>query len=196
MNKRIAVATIPVPPSPVLEQAVGYENNKGARYLALWWEPAGDEAMVSDGYITFTGHWPGYLAYVRHPSVYPYLVTYNLGSSDDLAEYRLVVDLQERQAFVCPSQEAVNLLASQWETAAELSESVSLSPKDLDDLFNEFFNQVLVPPTLDELERRMEADRIAVETLTRWLNDQVKERKPKGGSHEHLKRLPHSVQGV
>ena len=139
MNKRIAVAAIPVPPSPVLEQAVGYENNKGARYLALWWEPAGDEAMVSDGYVTFTGHWPGYLAYVRHPCVYPYLVTYNLGSSDDLAEYRLVIDLQERQAFVCPSQEAVNLLASQWETATELSESVSLSPEDLDALFNEFF---------------------------------------------------------
>ena len=174
MNKRIAVATIPVPPSPVLEQAVGYENNKGARYLALWWEPAGDEAMVSDGYVTFTGHWPGYLAYVHHPSVYPYLVTYNLGSSDDLAEYRLVIDLQERQAFVCPSQEAVNLLASQWETATEHLESVSLSSEDLDDLFKEFFNQVLVPPTLDELERRMEADRIAVETLTRWLNDQVK----------------------
>ena len=104
MNKRMAVAAIPVPPSPVLEQAVGYENNKGARYLALWWEPGGDEAMVSDGYVTFTGHWPGYLAYVHHPSVYPYLVTYNLGSSDDLAEYRLVIDLQERQAFVCPSR--------------------------------------------------------------------------------------------
>ena len=112
MQKTMAVAAIPVPPSPVLEQAVGYENNKGARYLALWWEPSGDEAMVSDGYITFTGHRPGYLAYVHHPSVYPCLATYNLGSSDDLAEYRLVVDLQERQAFVCPSQEAVNLLAS------------------------------------------------------------------------------------
>ena len=145
MNKRIAVATIPVPPSPVLEQAVGYENNKGARYLALWWEPGGDEAMVSDGYITFTGHWPGYLAYVHHPSVYPYLVTYNLGSSDDLAEYRLVIDLQERQAFVRPSQEAVNLLASQWETATEHLESVSLSSKDLDDLIKEFLTRSLFP---------------------------------------------------
>ena len=128
--------------------------------------------MVSDGYGTFTGHWPGYLAYVRHPSVYTHLVTYNLGSSDDLAEYRLIIDLQERQAFVCPSQEAVNLLAGQWQTAAELSESVSLSPADLDTLFSEFVRQVLAPPTLEELERRMEVDRRAVETLTRWLNNQ------------------------
>ena len=97
---------------------------------------------------------------------------YNLESSDDLAEYRLIIDLQERQAFVCPSQEAVNLLAGQWQTAAELSESVSLSPADLDTLFSEFVRQVLAPPTLEELERRMEVDRRAVETLTRWLNNQ------------------------
>lgn len=174
MNKKMAMATIPVPPSPVLEQAVGYENNKGARYLALWWEPGGDEAMVSDGYVTFTGHWPGYRTYVHHPTVYPYLATYNLGSSEDLAEYRLIIDLQERQAFVCPSQEAVKLLASQWETETDHLETVTLSSKDLEDLFKEFVDQVLVPPTMDELERQIEADRIAVETLSRWLDSQIK----------------------
>jgi hypothetical protein len=174
MNKKMAMATIPVPPSPVLEQAVGYENNKGARYLALWWEPGGDEAMVSDGYVTSPGHWPGYLAYVHHPSVYPHLATYNLGSSDDLAEYRLIIDLQERQAFIFRSQEAINLLASQWETETDHLETVTLSSKDIEDLFKEFVDQVFVPPTIDELEQRMEADRIAVETLSRWLNSQLK----------------------
>jgi hypothetical protein len=140
----------------------------------LWWEPGGDEAMVSDGYVTSPGHWPGYLAYVHHPSVYPHLATYNLGSSDDLAEYRLIIDLQERQAFICRSQESINLLASQWETETDHLETVSLSSKDIEDLFKEFVDQVLVPPTIDELERRMEADRIAVETLSRWLNSQLK----------------------
>lgn len=50
----------PVPPEPILENAVGYHNQRGARHIALWWEPAGDEVMVSDGFVTFTGHWPGY----------------------------------------------------------------------------------------------------------------------------------------
>ena len=64
---------IPVPPSPLLERAVGYQREQEARFLALWWEPCGDEVMVSDGYISFTGHWPGYLTYVQHPRIYPHL---------------------------------------------------------------------------------------------------------------------------
>ena len=74
---------IPVPPAPILEQAVGYRNARDARFLALWWEPCGDEAMVSDGFETFTGNWRGYQAYVLHKSVISQLKAYNLGSSDD-----------------------------------------------------------------------------------------------------------------
>ncbi len=160
MNKRIAVAAIPVPPSPVLEQAVGYENNKGARYLALWWEPGGDEAMVSDGYVTFTGHWPGYLAYIHHPSVYPYLVTYNLGSSDDLAEYRLVIDLQERQAFIARARRQSICWPSQWETEAEAIGKMFDFHRGFGMIWLRIFEQVLqFTRGLDELERRMEADR-------------------------------------
>jgi len=62
-----------------LEQAVRYTNTRGARYLTLWWEPAGDEAMVSDGFVSFTGHWPGYLAFIHHKYVYSHLAIYNLG---------------------------------------------------------------------------------------------------------------------
>jgi hypothetical protein len=61
MNPKLNPMDIPVPPAPILERAVGYQNNRDARYLALWWELAGDEAMVSDGLVTFTGHWAGYL---------------------------------------------------------------------------------------------------------------------------------------
>ncbi|HMN13796.1 MAG TPA: hypothetical protein PKD55_15900, partial [Bellilinea sp.] len=46
--------SIPVPPAPLLEQAVGYPRGEGARYLALLWEACGDEGMVSDRYISFT----------------------------------------------------------------------------------------------------------------------------------------------
>jgi hypothetical protein len=88
---------IPIPPAPILEQAVGYQNSRNARYLALWWEPCGDEAMVSDGLVTFTGLWPGYLAFVQHPTVHPHLVAYNLVSSEYPADFHLVIDLEERR---------------------------------------------------------------------------------------------------
>ncbi len=102
---------IPVPPAPVLERAVGYQNIRNARFLALWWEPAGDEAMVSDGFATFTGDWPGYLAYVQHKAVYQHLVSYNLGSSDEPAEYHLVINLLERKAYMARSRDAEMVLA-------------------------------------------------------------------------------------
>ena len=55
MQNQMTVLPIPVPPAPILEQAVGYQNDRHARFLALWWEPCGDEVMVSDGFVTFTG---------------------------------------------------------------------------------------------------------------------------------------------
>ena len=106
MNPQLTQLDIPVPPAPILEQAVGYENTHNARYLSLWWEPAGDEAMVSDGFVTFTGHWAGYLAFIHHKLLYHHLAIYNLGSSDDPAEYRLVVDLQERKAYIAKTCDA------------------------------------------------------------------------------------------
>ena len=78
MNPNIIPLDIPVPPAPILEQAVGYTNTRGAHYLTLWWEPAGDEAMVSDGLVTFTGNWSGYLAFVHHKFIYHHLAIYNL----------------------------------------------------------------------------------------------------------------------
>ena len=52
MENTLTVLAIPVPPEPILEQVVGYRNDRNAHYLALWWEPYGVEAMVSDGFIT------------------------------------------------------------------------------------------------------------------------------------------------
>ncbi len=81
MNTKLIPLDIPVPPAPILEQALGYPDENGARFLALWWDPAGDEAMISDGAVTATGIWAGYLAYIHHKSVYPSLSSYILGAS-------------------------------------------------------------------------------------------------------------------
>jgi hypothetical protein len=46
----------------LLKADEGYPDDAGARYLALWWKCSGDEAMLSDGSMTTTGNWEGYLA--------------------------------------------------------------------------------------------------------------------------------------
>jgi hypothetical protein len=87
---------IPVPPS--LEGALGYDGEK--RFLALWWESAADEAIWSDGRTTTDAWWHGFLAYVQHPLVGPYLAPYDLGSSEEPAMHYLLLDLVDRQAYI------------------------------------------------------------------------------------------------
>ncbi len=171
MNPQLTQLDIPVPPAPILEQAVGYENTHNARYLALWWEPAGDEAMVSDGFTTFTGHWAGYLAFIHYKSIYHHLAIYNLGSSDDPAEYRLVVDLQERKAYIAKTCDAETVVAGQWEVIPNLAGQVLLSSDDFEDLLQNFIEQIQFIPSMEEVRQRTEKDHQAVESLLRWLDD-------------------------
>jgi len=179
-NKMIALA-LPVPPEPILEQAVGYRNDRNARYLALWWEPCGDEAMVSDGFITFTGHWPGYLTYVQHVSIHPHLAAFQLGSSEDAATHRLVIDLRERQVFAASCREAEMLLANQWNTPqGEDQENsmqtgpVTLTIEDLQRLIEKLTGHLNQVPSMNEVMSRMEEDQKAVRMLQQWLDDQMK----------------------
>src|SRR6516164_6554222 len=48
-----------------LVELSGYDG--AGRLLALWWSPFGDELMVSDGALTTTGHWRGWLCFCEHP---------------------------------------------------------------------------------------------------------------------------------
>jgi len=180
METQMTLLKIPVPPAPVLEQAVGYRNYRGARYLALWWacarasgpgEPCGDEAMVSDGLVTFTGLWPGYLAYVQHRTVHPQVAAYNLGSSVDPAEYRLVIDLEERLAFITPCNEAERFLTSQWGNPQE--KPVTMSPADMEKWLADLAEQLSHFPSMDELLSQMAEDQKHVETLQHWLDEQI-----------------------
>ncbi len=176
MNPEMIQLALPVPPSPLLERAVGYQNTRNARFLALWWEPAGDEAMVSDGFVTFTGDWPGYLAYVQHKSVYPHLALYNLGSSDEPAEYHLLVDLLERKAYIAKSREAEKALAQQWGQGSPQDEPAVSSMEEFEELLQSFVEQIQAIPSMDEVGKRMEEDRQAVETLVHWLDDHAETR--------------------
>jgi len=171
METQMTQLNIPVPPAPVLEQAVGYRNYRGARYLALWWEPCGDEAMVSDGFVTFTGLWPGYLAYVQHQAVHPQVAAYNLGSSEESAEYRLVIDLDERLAFIAPCRESERFLTSQWGNPQE--RPVTISPAEMETWLADLTEQLSHFPSMDELLSQMAEDQKHVDTLQHWLDEQI-----------------------
>jgi hypothetical protein len=171
MEKQMTQLNIPVPPVPILEQAVGYRNERHARFLALWWEPCGDEAMVSDGFVTFTGHWPGYLAYVQHRAVHPQLAAYNLGSSEDPAKFRLVIELEERLAFIAPCKEAERLLFSQWGTSQE--KPVTISSEEMEKWLADLSEQLSHFPSMDELLSQMAEDQKHVAILRQWLDEQV-----------------------
>ena len=171
METQMTQLKIPVPPAPVLEQAVGYRNYRGARYLALWWEPCGDEAMVSDGFVTFTGLWPGYLAFVQHRAVHPQVAAYNLGSSEEPAEYRLVIDLDERLAFIAPCREAERLVTPQWGNPQE--KPVTISPAEMETWLADLTEQLSHFPSMDDLLSQMAEDQKHVETLQHWLDEQI-----------------------
>ena len=160
---------IPVPPAPLLERAVGYQRNTETRFLALWWEPCGDEVMVSDGSISFTGHWPGYLTYVQHPRIYPHLASYNLGSSEYEAEYHLMIDRKERGACLLPSNQAGRLLSGQWETGGAPEIPQVLSLKDLEAVIQKIAEEWRPPSTADVMAQVNE-DHAAVQALRDWLD--------------------------
>ena len=165
-TKTLIPIDMPVPPDPLLEQALGYTRQ--ARYIATWWQPEGDEAMISDGIVTATGQWMGYLAYIEHPRVYPALTPYELGASDCPAEFWLVIDRDERKAFVARPWEAQKFLSRQWPEA-----QISLKPEQMGDLM-EALDRWLAEDrnaTVGEVLEWMEANRKAVDTLKNWLND-------------------------
>lgn len=172
MDFQMSRLRIPVPPASILERAVGYQNQRHARYLALWWEPCGDEVMVSDGIVSFTGHWPGYLAYVQHPLVAPALFRYNLGSSEDFATHRLLIDLDMRQAFVFLAAEAERILSSQWDQQPR-NPPVTLFMEDLEPVLREWARSLQADVSMEAVMSRMAEDQKAVDTMRAWMDAQV-----------------------
>jgi hypothetical protein len=81
---------LPLPCPPQLIELSGYTG--GARLIALWWSPFGDELMISDGTLTEIGRWRGWLCFCQHPLTCLFLESYRLGDSDDEGEHRLLVD--------------------------------------------------------------------------------------------------------
>lgn len=105
---------------PTLEQVIGYPlppPPDGPHYLGLCWMRAGDEAWFEDGRLGSCANPWGYLAWVRHAAVGPYLPpdgSIDLGSGDTEATHMLVLDRAARRVWVAAAEAARAFLKGQW----------------------------------------------------------------------------------
>ena len=98
-----------------LLQAFGYRE--GRRFVALYWEPCGDEATYDDGVSYACGmsvNWL-YLGLIRQPEVRRWLNDQglNLGNSDEPATHWLVADATTGDLYAAPRRAALELILQQ-----------------------------------------------------------------------------------
>jgi hypothetical protein len=116
---------LPLPCPPQLVKLSGYDD--GGRLVALWWSPFGDELMFSDGTVTATGRWRGWLSFCGHPLVRVFLEDYQLGDCEQEAEHRLLVDRHLGTLDVGLARDVEQLLATQPSELHALTADLSVS---------------------------------------------------------------------
>jgi hypothetical protein len=120
---------LPLPCPPQLVELSGYDGS--GRLIALWWSPFGDQLMVSDGSLTATGRWRGWLCFCEHPLVGLFLEPYRLGDSDDEGEHRLLVNRYLGTLDVGLARDVQQLLATQPSELHALTAELSASEMQL-----------------------------------------------------------------
>ncbi|MBI1925534.1 hypothetical protein HYR99_14935 [Candidatus Poribacteria bacterium] len=127
------------------ELAYGYRIERPARWIAAYWQPAGDEAMVDDGRTSFDANWSVYLDLVSRRLRLPLLVSRTLGNSDEYATHCLLIDLKDRHIFVAPLSDTERFLHHQHDW----------TPKhDLPDISTEVVMRAIREAFDQEMERR------------------------------------------
>jgi hypothetical protein len=100
---------------PGFLQAFGYRE--GRRFVALYWEPCGDEASYDDGVSDACGmsdNWL-YLDFIHRPEVHRWLDEQglNLGNSDEPATHWLIADAVTGDLYAAPRREALEIVLQQ-----------------------------------------------------------------------------------
>jgi hypothetical protein len=93
----------------------GYRD--GRRFVALFWEPCGDEACYDDGISSACGmsdNWL-YLDFIHQPDVNRWLDenAFRLGNSDEEARHWMVVDAVMNEVYAATRAEACRMVRTQ-----------------------------------------------------------------------------------
>jgi hypothetical protein len=155
---------IPVPPQ--LEAVVGYPGD--ARWFCLCWTCMGDTVLYDDARASGTGHGWGYLGWTRHRAVAPLLRDADLGSSEQDGTQRLVIDRQERRAFLADAAEARAFLREQWPA----EEPVELTTEQWQEVVEEIRQRMLARPlpSMGDLMEQMRQHSALVGEMIRSLD--------------------------
>jgi hypothetical protein len=160
---------LPVSAPPVPCEAVGYPG--GARYVAFYWTPDGDEMMFTDGHISADGNWYAWLTFVQHPVVAVHLDPYDFGSSDNEAKHWLLIDRETNEIFAGAPKEVCRLLVNQIpeDPANEVPEEIS-EAIDIKDFDAALWKEV-EPPSQTEIKSEMRRRNLLLKELVRQLDN-------------------------
>lgn len=114
MPDSASITPFPLALSPSFLGRLGYRSAR--RFVAVSWEPAGDEAAYFDGLITVVGADPwAYAALVWPPRVAAWLRGHAimLGNSDRAATHWLLVDRAADRGFVCRARAVRDIVRTQ-----------------------------------------------------------------------------------
>jgi len=162
---------------PMLGKAVGYDGE--ARFYGLYWSPAGDELVVSDGRTTAVGgNWTAWHVFIHHQVMQLDRPEYRLGNSEEEAEHCLVVDRASQVLYLAPIGNAEAWLQKQWRTrpVASIGAPAFNVPQTPEGDARRRYPDDL-EPDIESVTRRMREEIEAVEQLKHWLDRQHRRRR-------------------
>lgn len=166
---------IPVKLPESFEEALGYQGE--LRWVAFYWEPCGDEAMFDDGFCSADCNWWGFIRFVGHPRVIPWLADYDLGSSDFEAKHWLLCDLESREVYVGEKAEVKSFLKAETEKVLPNPSKIECSDEELKKAHVEIYEKIMAEirsmptPSMAEVEEKMRREQEAVEKMVKELGD-------------------------
>ena len=162
------LTALPYPPN--LAEVLGYSGPE--RYVAWWWDPAGQEACYADRTRTAMGaaRNAAWLTFIQHPVVRPHLTGWQLGTTGDAPRHALVID-REKEAVYAGEKEAVLAWLTETPTPSADPTPLTVTREDLDRLMEEAHHamQQATPGLVMEALRK---DQQVLETLKDWLDQQ------------------------
>ena len=160
------IRPIPVKLPGSFEEALGYPGQ--LKWVAFYWEPRGDEAMYDDSICSGDGNWWGFLQFVGHSSVKPWLSDCNLGSSDDEASHWLLCNLESRDVYVGEKEEVRTFLTIEARNVLPKPPAWEVWPEETKELHADIFTSLceelkqLPTPSMAEVEEKIRRDHEAV----------------------------------
>ena len=154
---------IDLPLPPELTECLGYTGN--ARFVSFRWSY--DDLFYDDGQSSGTAQGWTFQAYARHRAVAPLIDPHDLGGSDHMAPFVLLIDREINRASIAPIAEAREFLQAQHPPAPELTpEQQAAFERELERLMKEWREK---PVDHDAIAKEMAEQRGRVARMMSWL---------------------------